>query len=442
MAPKYVAPSPVTFASRYSGSSGGGGGGGGGFVQLRDSSGQDHSRLQEIGLRGLIENDQQAQQFQQRVALQQQAANLDVWQFQQKVTEQEALQLRQDQNAIAAIDSDPTLTPLEKMQAKTRIKTRIDFVSERQKRDMMQQQMEMQAAHAKAYLGQAELDAKKAQAWTAAVNGRFKNQIRNTELPRLKKLMAQAYPHLEEGSPEYIQALDQLAIEENAIDRYVVGPNNELLPDPFAEIQARQQAKATGTDGEGGARSGTRGGAEDVDRIHEKAMAHATGQDGAFDKAKYDNYWATLEERKAKSSPEVKKAKMAEEHQKALGINEVDKAAVREMSNISTPERAFAMRILGELEGLMKEHPPGQPIPKAIERRMFHLREQFRQFKATVENRGAFLRDRAQGGEARPQPAPGVSVFGGLDAVMPQDVQEKATMGLTAPLRWAFGENK
>ncbi len=265
----YVAPGPISMAGIY-GRNRGGDGGGGGIVQLHDDSMRQQNQLALAGLQGTIENDQINQRGQIQAQLGQQAAQLDVWQYQQKVTEQEAMQLRQDQNAISAIDADPSMSPMEKQQAKLRIKTRIDWVSERQKRDMQQAQVELYQSHAKQYGQQVELD----QARLKRSAGNLEDNIRFVLDPTAKALLEQEVSALDPGLKEVNPAAFDKKVFEMGEQRKAgwfklqqpdgkweplekegtgskAGAKKEAAPKPFNKTSALSAARGLAKDAEG-----------------------------------------------------------------------------------------------------------------------------------------------------------------------------------------------
>lgn len=457
MAPRYVAPGPIAVNRSYlNGGGAGGGGGGGGYFQAHDQTAELQNRLQNTGLEGMIQGDLSNQRFVHQSQLQAQAADLDAWQYSQKVTEQEQLQLRQDQNAIAAIDADPTLTPLEKTQAKLRIKTRVDWVGERQKRDLMQAQVEQAQAHAQAYMGQADLDRRKTLFDAQSMSGQSNFEIDKNHLPDLEEYMRDAFPWLKPEDPMYQQEMTKEAVRNRYGRSYVIDPKTGgKVADPY-ELERMKHwwsatggADAGGPGGIGSARSSTgagKGGAED-ENVKSMAQLHKDAFDAASKAAKdggnfdetYKKFIAGHQELVGPLTPEAKKQKVEEMHQKAIGINEVDKSELDQMTNINPQEKQYAQNILNDLGKLIQKYPPGKPKSEAINARMNALQEQYKAFKTALVQRAAYLTPDTGAGTKQP-PAGGVSVLGGLSPVMGQQTQEDATKAITWPLRKIFGE--
>ncbi len=266
MAPSYKAPGPVAVSRSYAGSGGGGGGGGGSgsYFQAHDQTGEFQNRLQNTGLEGLIQGDLSNQRFVHQSQLQVQAANLDAWQYQQRVTEQEQLQLRQDQNSIAAIDADPTMTPQEKMQAKLRIKTRVDWVGERQKRDLQQAQVEQAQAHAQMYKQAAELEESKNQFWAHKMAGKVTYEPTPEAAIQIgEELRDEGMGELEKSNPEAWAA----EVKKRALAQ---GQYQVMIPDKNGlPTLAKKEFQPGGGMPEGSsARSGTGGGGMTLDANH------------------------------------------------------------------------------------------------------------------------------------------------------------------------------
>jgi hypothetical protein len=239
----YVAPSPVAneatmaglLAPRYATGGGGGGGYGGGggggpwgqVIQLRgDPTAELQHRMNSQALGGAIAGNLALTERGTRLDLQQQGAELDVWQFNQKVTAQEAAQLRADERAVAAIRNDPTLSPAEKIEGIRRIQTRIDWVSERQKRDLQQAQAEMAQSHAQAYKMQAEMEEGRLKFATAEINGKLRTIVDDDAAEELTALFKRLYP---QASPEEVGKLvTKEAIRQGRATRYAANPDGSV----------------------------------------------------------------------------------------------------------------------------------------------------------------------------------------------------------------------
>ncbi len=256
----YVAPKPFllnrAFGSRDSYGTGGGSGYGGTTVFARDSSADRTRQLEAIGLSGMIENDQIGLRAAMASQLARQNAELDAWLFTQRVTTQEAMQLRQDENAIAAILADPSMGPMEKQQAVTRIRTRIDWVSERQKRDLQEAQLKMYEAHAKQWEAQTKADEWRLKFQTDEINGKLKTIVDDDAAQEITAQLLDVRPDLYMNPVELARLVTIEAIAQGRATRYTV--NEKGVIDMSKGVRVGQEGQLEGGTGKGStARSGT-----------------------------------------------------------------------------------------------------------------------------------------------------------------------------------------
>lgn len=245
----YVAPSPVANEATMSGllsrlqnarSGGGYGGGGGGggapggwgsIVQLHDPTAELENRKQLMAMSGANAEANTVLEGETRAYLQGQAADLDAWQFNQKVTAQEAAQLRADQRAISAIDQDPTLSAKEKIQAKTMIRTRVDWVGQRQQRDLHQAQMEQYQQHAQQYKMQSELEESRLRYATQSIEGKLSRIVNPATEETYKNNIRRWKPELEKANPEEFKRLVQEEAARNGdVITVATKPNGQFDP--------------------------------------------------------------------------------------------------------------------------------------------------------------------------------------------------------------------
>lgn len=394
----YVATGPISFANLYGRRGAGGDGGGAGqVVQLHDDTARLQNQLALAGLQGQIEGDQTRARGDIQSGLQRQAAELDAWQFRQKVTEQEAMQDRQDQNAIAAISADPTMSATEKIQAKTRIKSRIDWVAERQKRDLQQAQVQMYQAHAHDFEAQAEL-ARKKRVWDArSMDGQGKIVVDDKDKPDLAQYMTDAFPMLRPGTPEYQAQFEKRAAETGVGRKYVTDPKTGgMIADPYALEQLKHGLSAAG----GGGGVGGAGAGPGAPRGAGKGVAteESAGQ-GSHD------YWSAVEQaakaagpgadadkivaltnklleghaahmgKYAAGTPEGRRAESARaDEAQAFGIGQ-DAARVAAMP-VPPEVKAAAGQILSKLQALVRRYPEHSRPPE-IRKQIVSLSQQW-----------------------------------------------------------------
>lgn len=423
MAPKYVAPGPIGIANRFAGNSGGGGGGGfGGYFQARDATGGEQSRLDIAGLEGRIQGDLSNQRFVQQSYLAGQAAELDAWQYQQRVTEQEALQMRQDERSLTAIDQDPTMTPVEKMQAKTRIKTRVDWVSERQKRDLQQAQIVQKKAEADKFESQAELLRRKNTFDAQSMTGMSKVDIDDNALPDLKQYMADAFPWLTDANdPRYLKEINARALEIGAGRKYVIDPKTGgKIADPY-ELERMKHKWSADAGGSAGARSSSGGGpTEETAKIAAAAVKDASAHAAKLKKddptvneeEEYNKYLARYQKHLGDISPDNKQKAAAKQQDENLGKIEVFKSDLKGMQNISQFEREAGGKLLAKMADLTKRYPSGKR-PAAIEAQLNGLLDQWEAMQGVVNNRQAPGQAAAQPAASPAPAAPSISRFGG-----------------------------
>lgn len=394
----YVAPGPVSMAGAFGGGHRGGyGGGGPDVVQLHDDRARLQNQLDLAGEQGNIESNQIAQRGQVQAALGRQAAELDVWQYQQRVTEQEAMQLRQDQNAIAAVDADPTLSPLEKMQAKTRIRSRIDWVSERQKRDMQQAQVEMYQAHASQYKMQADLDEQRIQNTAALMQNRTRTLTDPTKLSQIDAILRDR--GIDPNSPQGVAERDRVAQEEGWAATYaVVNAKGDIGTKPIfgfgaeggthdakkAETTQLRQDRAAGEDHKQWSDTLHRvqGRLDKINKdlraegkpelsgdVYEKTLAEEMARAG---------YAATWPGNQSAAHPAAPKPT---DPQSLMG-------ALAQRQDLSPAQQSEGARLIAQAKDIFdKYYASGEPVPKSIQRHYADLKKRYDQVTAATRSK-------------------------------------------------------
>lgn len=414
MAPAYKAPGPISIASNYGAGvrGGGGGGGSGGVIYIPDRTGDYANRLDAIGLQGQIEGDLSNQRFVQAGMLAQQHAELNAWQYQQQVTTQEQAQLRQDQNSIAAIDADPTMTPLEKMQAKLRIKTRIDWVSERQKRDLQQAQVEQAQAHAKMYQMQAGLDEQRLQASAAIAQNKIKTIVDPSRVPELESLVRDA--GYDPKSPDGIQMMDKIGHEKGYTQTFAINDKGIITGKPLF-VGSNVLSPDGGGAGSSGARSSTKAGLgeEDVraathivDRASEGARKAKQADPSIDEEAEYQKLYKRYRGELDAISPAKKKEVAMAQHQEVLTGIDARKQQLMDDGEVDPRVKANGIAMLDEMKKLRAKYPPGESHP-IIEKKLEQLKGMYELFlqathKSNRDSRGVAAPGAAAGTPVNP----------------------------------------
>jgi hypothetical protein len=409
----YVAPSPVAneatmaglLAPRYGGVGRGGGGGGGGsgggspwgqVIQLRgDPTAELQHRMNSQALGGAIAGNLALTERGTRLDLQQQGAELDNWLFNQRVTAQEAAQLRADERAIAAIRSDPTLSPAEQVEGIRRIQTRIDWVSERQKRDLLAEQTRQAKHHADLYKMQAELEEQRNVYQTAQVAGKLRfqpdkklvaqaglaNQVRDEGITEqiLDPATGQVVPN-----PAFARRIEELAEELGLGYRYATDKDGKPVLDKSSELEmaARARSGAGGGSGRGGSGRGDSG------ELGENQLAtHAEAVMRSMDSWAKDNPGHTAEQYDAKLQQVIsshqkigealRESSPAAKHRKAVAafkaeevgkINEIQ-GGVLNRPDLSNDQKAAFDLAARVAKHLRNTYGPDEDMPPAIRAR-------------------------------------------------------------------------
>lgn len=283
----YVAPSPVANSATMSGFldrprqlAGGGGGGYGGMgqiVQLHDPTGEYQSRMDLAALHGVNEANLLTSRGEQARGLQEQAASLDAWQFNQKVTAQEAAQLRADQRSISAVDADPTMSDAEKVQAKTRIKSRIDWVDERQKRDLQKAQIEQAQQHAALFKSQVQMEEQRSLYQAASIGGKLQFQANDQLVTQagVKTQVKDEMPFVAESDPAFQARLNELAREKGLGYYYTTDKDGKPVLDKSSELASHAAGHGVAAGTGSGDRSVTKSMSEDQLARHSETINKA-----------------------------------------------------------------------------------------------------------------------------------------------------------------------
>lgn len=425
MPPGYVAPSFAGYASnnRYSG---GGGGGGGGFdrvVQLGGGGGGGGDPLAAIGLQGRINSDLQMQQTLGQNLLAQQAANNELWLFQQKVSEGEQLEYRRNENAIAAIMNDPSYSQIEKQQIITDIKTRQTNIGTRMDRDLKKAQAEAAMQHANLWKQQGELEEWRNKFATQEINGKLKVMVDEDAVIEIGEELDILFPGLKQSDPQrFQQELEKEAIRQKRATRYATDAKGNV--DPTKGIRVGQEGgggtgarSSTGSQPSQTSDSGSEPnlkmeesmhGAwlktrqsiqERLDKLNKEAReagrdepfkGGADGQKGSYQEALenelrsagFEPAWA---DHISKVKGTDKKAAAIQQHEKSLQGIDGGIVSVQVNPNLPDTMKAQGVRILNELKAMIKRFPPGSH-PTAQER----IKEKQKQWEVFQETMAAY----------------------------------------------------
>lgn len=203
---RYEAPAPVAneatmsgLLSRLGNARSGGGGGGGGFgggfgqiVQLRDPTAELENRKDVTAIEGAIRGNLAAQGFANAGALQQQAAALDAWQFEQKVTVEEAARMRAMQRSLALLNGPDgaTYAPHEKFEIAMTLASDINMIGQRQERDYKREQLKLMTEQRTALAEQNRAQAEYINERTAIIKGNYEYSVDPDKLDLLRREMA------------------------------------------------------------------------------------------------------------------------------------------------------------------------------------------------------------------------------------------------------------
>ncbi len=420
----YVAPGPIAYRRSIYGAGdgmgGGGGGGGGGrafygpgpIVQLQDRTGEFQNRLNLASIDATVQTNLADQRFAQQSVLARQASELNAWEFQQRVTTQESAQERADRNAIVAVDADPTMTEEEKVQAKTRIKSRIDWVSERAKRDGAQAEAQMMQSRAKMFQSEVEQNEQMLQFATAAINGKVKTIVDDDAAIEIGEAFEDAFPGLKQRDPaEFGRMVEKEAILQGRATRYMV--NEKSVVDlskgqRFGEGGQLSRSGAGGTgggadrqQGSSGSRSGTRVGdpieqadkgfSSDVELAIKALSGGATppSPESVMEFAK--KLQAARGEATAGArarTPEGRMESLRAQHEQSIA--EIDTRLQMLKNDTASPPglKTEALKALGEVKRLLAKYPPERRPPEAIRKKIANQQQYADQLiqTAKIEN--------------------------------------------------------
>lgn len=444
MAPKYVAPSFSGYASnsRYSG---GGGGGGGGFdrvIQLGGGGGGGGDPLAAIGLQGRINSDLQMQQTLGQNLLAEQAKNNELWLFQQKVSEQEQLEYRRNENAIAAIMADPSYSQVEKQQIVTDIRTRQANIGTRMERDLKKAQAEAATQHANLWKQQGELEEWKTKFATQEINGKLRTMVDDDAVIEIGEELDILFPDLRQTDPVRFQKeLEKEAIRQKRATRYTV--NEKGIVDLSKGVRVGMEGAAgtgarssTGSQASQTSESGTEPTLRTEESMHKTWLStkesiekrldtlnkeareagrpepFTGGEDGkegsfqtavrnAMQQAGFSENWA---DHIAKVKGTDKKAAAIKQHQESLTGIDNSFAALEVNQNVPPAVKAQGGKILSELKAMIKRFPPGSN-PTAQERIGEKLKEwkKFQELMAAYDKAATQKPAPAKAGAAQPQ---------------------------------------
>lgn len=377
----YQAPGAIGLAALYGRGGGGGygGGGGGPIQQLHDDTGRQQNQLAALGLQGRIESDQMNQRFSAQDALQTHAAEMDAWQFQQKVSEQEQMQRRQDDNSIAAIDQDNTMSPVEKLQAKTRIRSRIDWVDQRQKRDMQEAQATMYKAHADQFKANAALQEQYLQNSAALLQNKTRTIIDPSKTEQIDDYIRSM--GIDPNSPQGIPMRDKIAAEEGWTATYPVNEKAVMGTKPIFGFGAQGGTH----DVSPGARTATKGAEEtahqNVDHYREAyklALEDAKlAGNTTVSQADIDKHLAQISGR----TPTGQKEDANKGYKETVGKIEV--ALQQNKDDTASPPglKSAKDQTLNKIKRLLDQYPPSSNPPKAVLRHIAGLQAHYDQLK-------------------------------------------------------------
>lgn len=259
----YVAPGPLQQIMSNSRSSGGGGGG---ITYGPDRTSQFQNELALAGLQGSIHAGIEREQIAGQLNQQQAHAESQAWLFNQEMTLKDQARLQQMKQAVSAVTADPTLTEEEKQRGITMLRSGIDPMDMRLKKQQMEALAEQRKAHAQLFAEQAQQRDNALSFQRAEMDGKLAYWVPPKYKEQLAEMMQVAYPMIPSGSPEYDAKLTMLADQNGWTEPYTKNSKGEVV--------FRNQVKGHAAGGGGEQAPSTGRGGTELDAAHIKGSFH------------------------------------------------------------------------------------------------------------------------------------------------------------------------
>lgn len=370
----YVAPGPLQQIMSNSRSSGGGGGG---ITYGPDRTSQFQNELALAGLQGSIHAGIEREQIAGQLNQQQAHAESQAWLFNQEMTLKDQARLQQMKQAVSAVTADPTLTAEEKQRGITMLRSGIDPMDMRLKKQQMEALAQQRQAQAQDILEKTKLRDDTLAFKRAEMDGKLGYWVPPRYKMQISEMMKDAHPDVQPGTPEYDSLSTMLADEKGWAERYTKNNKGEMV----FEKQVRGA-------GEGGGKAGS-------DEL--TANQHILHVESA---KKMALNWA-----KAKQSAEgvmPPQEKIDEQYQKNLadlngalsgykdrkaGVPDKSKGPTEAEANLQSvqaneaipPNQKMAVSFLYKKAGeMVKKYGPYEKMPSALKKRMDLLEQQIK----------------------------------------------------------------
>lgn len=380
----YVAPGPLQQIMSNSHSSGGGGGG---ITYGPDRTSQFQNELALAGLQGSIHAGIEREQIAGQLNQQQAHAESQAWLFNQEMTLKDQARLQQMKQAVSAVTADPTLTAEEKQRGITMLRSGIDPMDMRLKKQQMEALAQQRQAEAAKFQAQKE----RMDIVNALQSGEVDGQIDQYILPQYKQMMsdhmAKMFPDLKPGTPDYQGKMKMEATEMGAAIDMLKVPNKGLVPLSTAK------AMLGGTMGEadGPNKSAKIEQGPDQQKMYEHALDRAqklltkksiTGETINPTYAEVKALADTIRTDNTSFHGQQKEAKTHEQaYQSALGGVQTKIQNIQN-SDMNRGVKEFMVSKLNEVQELTKQYPPGGKLkmPKSVEARVNKLLDSIEQY--------------------------------------------------------------
>jgi hypothetical protein len=316
---------------------------------------------QRLLFQGGQEAQMEAARVQAAAAMQERHAELQVWAHGQEMTQAEQMQLRQDQNAIAWVNSQvgKTLTQQEADDFIASKRMKVDRGKQKLQQEELKQRMQ-QTAHVE---WQNKLLSAAYDHQTESADGKRAVVIHKDFLEEAAQYARDR--GLDPATPEGKAAMEGYAVAQQKADLGWTKKDGSIEPD-----RAPKGAGATGESGKGGS----------LDANHHKAaletqlkavdaLAKEKNDDGSPKHPELQDAQARIDAAKLRAdavtgyvSEKIGSGKAAAEkvHQEQLGSVQVSKEAIDKQTDLPPGLRQAQKDTLGQIETMLKRYPPGK----------------------------------------------------------------------------------
>lgn len=341
--------------------------------------------------------------LQMQPILQEQArrGQLDNWMMQQEFNQRDQAELNRQSALLSELmdkHAKGEISDAELYRRAPQIAPRVDMLKTKQQYTLNAALVEEKKQRAAAFEEQIAMRDRMAAYQEQELEGKLDLWVSPKYAKALVGIMADGYPDLKPGTPEYTAQYKAVADEMGWAVPFAKEPNGK--PIFLKDLQEAGAIGATGARGTRGTRSAGGG-------LSEKDVADhiITAEKAAEDWAKRQETPPSQEEIDAKAAavlqkieaglssyragtPEGKKAAALEGHQKAISSQDMTITQLREMPGISDEERKGAIGLVTQIKKLMADYPPGER-PSVIQNKIDELTKQYQQFEEVIAARQA-----------------------------------------------------